>query len=133
MLDGDWWWEVSWVDANRCRQERTRSAPPGGAAAAASVTANACQIALPTLPGSAVHTLPWTLATGCPDFVNSASGAEADTILYLLAYGILKNVGPNERYFSEGFESLRQALLAVNPHGQKKLGRLRTHEELLSC
>ena len=31
MLDGDWWWEVRWVHANRCRQERTRPTPPSAA------------------------------------------------------------------------------------------------------
>ena len=32
----------------------------------------------------------WALVTGCPDFVTSAGGGEADTLLYLFAYAILK-------------------------------------------
>ena len=37
----------------------------------------------------------------------------------MIAYALLKKVGLNSRYTEEGFVSLRNALVAVNPNAMK--------------
>ena len=55
----------------------------------------------------------WAAALEMAPLILAAGGAEADSVIYVLGYMLLKNVGGNERYMSEGFNSLRTALVGV--------------------
>eukprot|EP00972_Heterocapsa_arctica_P000096 15999-Heterocapsa_arctica.AAC.1 len=44
-----------------------------------------------------------------------ADGNLADVIIYMMAFSLVKNIGPNPRWLRKSFESLRGALLANVP------------------
>lgn len=73
----------------------------------------------------------WAAALEMAPLILAAGGAEADSVIYVLGYMLLKNVGGNERYMSEGFNSLRTALVRQNPALLSGLGRETAEESFL--
>ena len=73
----------------------------------------------------------WNAALEMPPLILASGGAEADSVIYILGCLLLKNVGGNARYMSEGFSSLRTALIRQNPGLMTGLGRKTAEESFL--
>ena len=63
----------------------------------------------------------WQSILEFSELVLGGGGSEADSCVYLLAYGLLKNIGMNSRYTQEGFESLRTPIDQVRQFSAEKV------------